>query len=185
MTHRSLSKKLAVRSDRGYVVTPPETFSTSFLEHTPAGLAPIADSAVIEAALSILAKRVARGSILSSPRTVKDFLVTRLADLQHEVFGAILLTTRHHVIDCVELFRGTTDGASVYPKEVCKLALARGAAAVVLFHNHPSSVRDASRADELITKRLAEALGLLEIRVIDHVIVAGRETFSFAESGLL
>jgi DNA repair protein RadC len=98
MTHRSLSKKLAVRSDRGYVVAPPETFSTRFFEQTETGIAPVADSAVIEASLAILAKRVARGSVLSSPSTVKNFLVTRLADLEHEIFGVLLLTTRHHLV---------------------------------------------------------------------------------------
>src|ERR1700722_11081280 len=137
MTRRSLSKKLAVRSDRGYVVAPPETFSTRFFEQTKTGIAPVADSLVIEASLAILAKRVARGSVLSSPSTVKNFLVTRLADLEHEIFGVMLLTTRHHLIDFVELFRGTLDGANVAPREVVKLVLARNAAAVILVHQHP------------------------------------------------
>jgi DNA repair protein RadC len=135
MTQRSLAKKLAVRSDRGYVVAPPETFSTRFFEQTETGFAPVADSAVIEASLAILAKRVARGSVLSSPSTVKNFLVTRLADLEHEIFGMLLLTTRHHLIDFVELFRGTLDGANVAPREVVKLVLARNAAAVILAHS--------------------------------------------------
>jgi DNA repair protein RadC len=185
MTHRSLSKKLAVRSDRGYVVAPPETFSTRFFEQTATGIAPVADSAVIEASLAILAKRVARGSVLSSPSTVKNFLVTRLADLEHEIFGMLLLTTRHHLIDFVELFRGTLDGANVAPREVVKLVLARNAAAVILVHQHPSAVKDASQADELITATLREALSLIQVRVIDHIIVAGRDTLSFAERGLL
>lgn len=185
MTHRSLSKKLAVRSDRGYVVAPPETFSTRFFEQTETGIAPVADSAVIEASLAILAKRVARGSVLSSPSTVKNFLVTRLADLEHEIFGMLLLTTRHHLIDFVELFRGTLDGANVAPREVVKLVLARNAAAVILVHQHPSAVKDASQADELITARLRDALALIQVKVIDHIIVAGRDTLSFAEKGLL
>jgi DNA repair protein RadC len=185
MTHRSLSKKLAVRSDRGYVVAPPETFSTGFFEQTETGIAPVADSAVIEASLAILAKRVARGSVLSSPSAVKNFLVTRLADLEHEIFGVLLLTTRHHLIDFVELFRGTLDGANVAPREVLKLVLARNAGAVILVHQHPSAVKDASQADELITATLKEALALIQVRVIDHIIVAGRDTLSFAERGLL
>jgi len=185
MTHRSLSKKLAVRSDRGCVEAPPETFSTGFFEQTATGIAPVADSAVIEASLAILAKRVARGSVLSSPSTVKNFLVTRLADLEHEIFGVLLLTTRHQLIDFVELFRGTLDGANVAPREVVKLVLARNAAAVILVHQHPSAVKDASQADELITARLREALALIQVRVIDHIIVAGRDTLSFAEKGLL
>ncbi len=185
MTRRSLSKKLAVRSDRGYVVAPPETFSTRFFEQTETGIVPVTDSAVVEASLTILAKRVARGSVLSSPSTVKNYLVTRLADLEHEVFGVLLLTTRHHLIDFVELFRGTLDGANVAPREVVKLVLARNAAAVILVHQHPSAVKDASQADELITARLKDALALIQVRVIDHIIVAGRDTLSFAESGLL
>ena len=185
MTHRSLSKKLAVRSDRGYVVTPPETFSTKFLEQTADGTRPVPDSAVIEAALAILAKRVARGSALSSPSAVKEFLITRLADLEHEIFGVVLLTTRHHLIDFVELFRGTLDGASVSPREVLKLVLARNAAAVILCHQHPSGVKEASQADEIITRTLRDALALISVRVLDHIIVAGRDTYSFAESGRL
>jgi DNA repair protein RadC len=185
MTRRSLSKKLAVRSDRGYVVAPPETFSTGFFEQTKTGMAPVADSAVIEASLAILAKRVARGSVLSSPSAVKNFLVTRLADLEHEIFGVLLLTTRHHLIDFVELFRGTLDGANVAPREVLKLVLARNAGAVILVHQHPSAVKDASRADELITATLRDALALIQVKVVDHIIVAGRDALSFAESGLL
>ncbi len=185
MTHRSLSKKLAVRSDRGHVAAPPETFSTRFFEQTETGIVPVADSAVIEASLGILAKRVARGSVLSSPSAVKHFLVTRLADLEHEIFGVLLLTTRHHLIDFVELFRGTLDGANVAPREVVKLVLARNAAAVILVHQHPSAVKDASRADELITATLKEALALISVRVVDHIIVAGRDTLSMAEQGLL
>jgi DNA repair protein RadC len=168
-----------------FVVAPPETFSTGFFQQTKTGIAPVADSAVIEASLAILAKRVARGSVLSSPSAVKHFLVTRLADLEHEIFGVLLLTTRHHLIDFVELFRGTLDGANVAPREVVKLVLARNAAAVILVHQHPSAVKEASQADELITATLKEALALIQVRVVDHIIVAGRDTLSFAEKGLL
>src|SRR5450631_4175319 len=154
MTQRSLSKKLAVRSDRGYVVAPPETFSTGFFQQTDTGIAPVADSAVIEASLAILAKRVARGSVLSSPSAVKHFLVTRLADMEHEIFGVLLLTTRHELIDFVELFRGCLSGASVHIRQIAKLALARNAAAVLLVHLHPSGINTPSQADELITQRV-------------------------------
>jgi DNA repair protein RadC len=123
--------------------------------------------------------------VLSSPSDVKNFLVTRLADLEHEIFGVLLLTTRHHLIDFVELFRGTLDGASVAPREVLKLVLARNAAAVVLVHQHPSAIKDASRADEAITARLVSALALIQVKVVDHIIVAGRDTLSFSEQGLL
>ena len=93
----------------------------------------------------------------------------------------LLLTTRHHLIDFVELFRGTLDGANVAPREVVKLVLARNAGAVILVHQHPSAVKDASQADELITATLKEALALIQVRVIDHIIVAGRDTLSFAD----
>ena len=185
MTTRTLVKKLAVRSDRGCVVPSPETFSTGFFEQTKTGLMPVGDSAVIEASLAILAKRVARGSVLSSPSAVKDFLVTRLADLEHEIFGVMLLTTRHHLIDFVELFRGTLDSASVSPREVLKLVLSRNAGAVILVHQHPSAIKEASRADELITATLRDALALISVKVLDHIIVAGRDTLSFTERGLL
>ena len=185
MTHRSLSKKLAVRSDRGSTVVAPETFSSGFFAQTTDGMVPVGDSAVIEASLAILAKRVARGPVLSSPSAVKNFLITRLADIEHEIFGLVLLNTRHHLIDFVELFRGTLDGATVVPREVVKLVLARNAAAVILVHQHPSAVKDASHADETITATLRDALSLISVRVIDHIIVAGRDTLSMAEKGML
>jgi DNA repair protein RadC len=109
----------------------------------------------------------------------------RLGHLDYEIFGVILCDKRNRVIEYVELFRGTIDGASVYPREIVKLALEKGAAACVLLHNHPSGVKDQSHADELITKRIAAALALIEVRVLDHCIVAGAEILSFAEQGLL
>jgi DNA repair protein RadC len=178
-------RKLAVRSDRGHIRPPEETYSSGLFTKTANGFTPVADSLVIESALEILAKRIARGSLLDSPKATRDYLVTRVSDLQHEVFGLIFLTTRHRVIDVVEMFRGTIDGASVHPREVVKLALAKNAAACIMFHVHPSGVSEASHADEILTKRLQEALQLVEVRVLDHVIVAGRETFSFAEKSLL
>jgi DNA repair protein RadC len=178
-------RKLAVRSDRGHVVPPAETFTSGLHTKTADGFTPAADSAVVEAALEILSKRIAKGSLLSSPQAARDYLVARISDRQDEVFGVIWLSTRHHVIDVVEMFQGTIDGCSVHPRTVVKMALAKNAAACLLFHQHPAGVADASRADELITKRLQESLALIECRVIDHVIVAGRETFSFAEKGLL
>jgi DNA repair protein RadC len=96
-----------------------------------------------------------------------------------------LLDTRHRLIEYVELFRGTIDGASVHPREVVKLALARNAAAIILAHPHPSGIAEPSTADELITQRLKEALGLVDIRVLDHLIIAGGEAVSLCERGLL
>ena len=126
-----------------------------------------------------------RGVALDSPSVVRDFLTNKLGALEHEVFAVLLLDTRHRLIEYVELFRGTIDGASVHPREVVKLALARNAAAIILAHPHPSGIAEPSAADELITRRLQEALALVDIRVLDHLIIAGGEAVSLSERGLL
>jgi DNA repair protein RadC len=140
---------------------------------------------IIAAARRAMTRRVHRGTAMSSPRAVREFLAVKLGTLDHEIFAVLLLDTRHRLIDYVELFRGTINGASVHPREVVKLALARNAAALVLAHPHPSGSPEPSQADELITQRLKEALALVDIAVLDHVIVAGGETVSFAERGML
>jgi DNA repair protein RadC len=140
---------------------------------------------ILAAARQMLAHRVRRGTSLSSPRLVKDFLSIKLGALEHEMFCVLLLDKRHRLIEYVELFRGTIDGASVHPREVVKLALAKNAAALVLAHPHPSGVAEPSQADELITQRLKDALSLVDIRVLDHVIIAGGVATSFAELGLI
>ena len=140
---------------------------------------------IIAAARRAMTRRVHRGTAMSSPRAVREFLAVKLGTLEHEIFSVLLLDTRHRLIDYVELFRGTINGASVHPREVVKLALARNAAALVLAHPHPSGSPEPSQADELITRRLKEALALVDIAVLDHVIVAGGETVSFAERGML
>jgi len=140
---------------------------------------------IIAAARRAMTRRVHRGTAMSSPRAVREFLAVKLGTLEHEIFAVLLLDTRHRLIEYVELFRGTINGASVHPREVVKLALARNAAALVLAHPHPSGSPEPSQADELITQRLKEALALIDIAVLDHVIVGGGETVSFAERGLL
>lgn len=140
---------------------------------------------IIAAARRAMTHRVRRGIAMDSPRAVREFLTIKLGALEHELFAVLLLDTRHRLIDYVELFRGTIDGASVHPREVVKLALARNAAALVLAHPHPSGAAQPSQADELITQRLKEALALVDIRVLDHVIVAGGEAVSLAERGML
>jgi DNA repair protein RadC len=140
---------------------------------------------ILDAARSILARRVRRGRALSNPRHTRDFLRLELASRDHEIFAILFLDNRHRVIEFVPLFRGTIDGASVYPREVVKEALARNAAAVILAHNHPSGVAEPSQADELITRRLREALALIDVRVLDHLVVTGDQIVSFAERGLL
>jgi DNA repair protein RadC len=149
------------------------------------GLRPATATEIICAARRAMTRRVRRGVALDSPRAVREFLALKLGTLEHEVFAVLLLDNRHRLIDYVELFRGTIDGASVHPREVVKLALARNAAALVLAHPHPSGASEPSQADELITRRLREALALVDIRVLDHVIIAGGDAFSFAETGLL
>ena len=106
-------------------------------------------------------------------------------DRKAEVFGCLFLDNQHRVIDVGELFQGTIDGASVHPRVVVQQALALNAAAIVFFHNHPSGVAEPSHADEAITKRLKDALALVDIRVLDHFVVTAGECVSFAERGLL
>ena len=146
---------------------------------------PASAEEIIASAREQLSHRVRRGSALSSPQATRDFLALRLGAREFESFCCMFLDNRHRVIEFVELFRGTIDSASVYPREVVKEALQRNAAAVVFAHPHPSGVAEVSAADELITRRLREALQTVNIRVLDHLIVAGGEVVSFAELGLL
>ena len=148
-------------------------------------LRPATSDEVLRAARSSLARRLRRGVALESPRVAHDYLRVRLGALEHEVFGVLWLDNRHRLIECQELFRGTLDGATVHPREVVKEALARNAAACLFVHNHPSGIAEPSQADELITRRLKEALALVDIRVLDHLVVAGDEVVSFAERGLV
>ena len=142
-------------------------------------------SDIIRAAKQLLADRFSRQVEITSPSDSKDFLVTQLAESEHEVFACLFLDNRHRVISFDQLFAGTIDGASVHPREVVKKALAHNAAAVILAHNHPSGIPEPSRADESITTRLKDALSLVDVRVLDHIIVGGAETVSLAERGLM
>jgi DNA repair protein RadC len=139
----------------------------------------------VAAAKAHLRRRVRRGVALTSPSLVRDFLAVTLGDRDCEYFCVLCLDTRHRFPRFVELFRGTIDGASVHPREVVKLAIESQSAAVLLMHNHPSQVAEPSHADEIITKRLVSSLSLIDVRVLDHLIVAGDDVVSFAESGLL
>jgi DNA repair protein RadC len=141
--------------------------------------------AALELARRHYAEALRVGPVLDSPAATRDFLIARLRDSPHELFCCLHLDNRHRLIAFDELFRGTIDGASVHPREVVKQALARNAAALILAHNHPSGVAEPSQADELITRRLREALALVDIRVLDHLIVADTGCLSFAERGLL
>ena len=141
--------------------------------------------AVLEMARRVLAEEVARGDVLQSPAQVVDYLRLLLRHKAHEVFGVVLLDAQNRVISWEELFRGTLTQTAVYPREVVKSALANNAAGVIFAHNHPSGVAEPSRADEMLTRQLKEALALVDVRVLDHFIVAGSGVLSFAERGLL
>ena len=143
------------------------------------------DDAVIAKALDILRQRFAHGATILDTTTTWQYLTLELAGNEREVFSAIFLDTRHRVIAFEELFSGTLDGASVYPREVVKRALALNAAAVIFAHNHPSGVAEPSAADRALTHRLVAALALVEVRVLDHFVVGEGEPVSFAERGLI
>ena len=134
---------------------------------------------------SRLEERFLRTDVLTSPDIVKQYLMTRLSLLESEVFAAIFLDNRHRVIAFEELFHGTIDGCSVHPREVVKRALYHNAAAILFAHNHPSSIPDPSQADKALTKRLKDALALIDVRVLDHIVIGGAEAVSFSEEGLL
>jgi DNA repair protein RadC len=129
--------------------------------------------------------KLVRGRALSSPGDARDYLSVQLRGYAFEVFACLFLDNRHRVISFDELFRGTIDGATVHPREVVKLALDHRAAAVIMAHNHPSGIAEASAADKALTQRLKDALALIDVRVLDHFIIGDGEVFSFAERGLL
>lgn len=142
--------------------------------------------AIIEMSRRALSEGLRARDALSSPGAVRDWLRLRLAALPHEVFMVLMLDAQNRLIDAVELFRGTLTQTSVYPREVVKLALAHNAAGVILAHNHPSGSVEPSASDEALTRALASALALVDVRVLDHFIVAGKAPpLSFAERGLL
>jgi DNA repair protein RadC len=145
----------------------------------------MSDDTLIAEALAVLAKRMRVSDQLSSPSAVRNYLRLLLAEREHEVFVVVLLDAQHRALSCEELFRGTLTQTSVYPREVVKAALAANAGSAIFAHNHPSGVSEPSRADELLTRELKSALALVDVRVLDHFIVAGAESLSFAERGLL
>jgi DNA repair protein RadC len=144
------------------------------------------EDAIIAQALAILDKRIrVVGDAMDSPQAVRNYLRLRLSGLEHEVFCIMFLDNQHRVIGFEEMFRGTLNQASVYPREVVKAALIHNAAAVLLAHNHPSGMAEPSRADQSLTDALKGALALVDVRVLDHFVVAGVEVLSFAERGLI
>ncbi len=146
------------------------------------------EDAIIKQALQILEGRMKRDvlTVFNSPQITKDYLRLKLGQLEHEVFGVIMLDTRHRFIKDEVLFRGTIDGAGIFPREVVKTCLLSGpVSAVLIYHNHPSGLVSPSDADKRITERLKESLGIVDVQVLDHLIISYSGSFSFAEEGLI
>jgi DNA repair protein RadC len=141
--------------------------------------------AVMEMARRTLSEDMQAGDALTSPSAVRDYLRLALRSKEYEVFCCVFLDAQNRVIAVEELFRGTLTQTSVYPREIIKRALAHNAAALILAHNHPSGVAEPSQADLSLTRKLADALALVDVRVLDHFIVAGASSLSFMESGQL
>jgi DNA repair protein RadC len=139
--------------------------------------------AVLEMARRHLAERLRRDSVMESPLAVRDYLKAMLRHEPHEVFGCLFLDSKHRVLAFEALFRGSIDSTSVYPRQVVKRALAHNAAALILCHNHPSGNTSPSQADRMLTKRLQEALDLIDVRVLDHFIIGDGDPLSMAEYG--
>jgi DNA repair protein RadC len=142
-------------------------------------------AAAAELARRSLGEKLRAGAALTSPGAVRDYLRLALGGREHEVFVCLWLDAQHRVVSIDEPFRGTLTQTSVYPREIVKAALAANAAAVIFAHNHPSGVAQPSQADELLTRNLRDALALVDVKVLDHFIVAGTQAISFAERGLL
>jgi DNA repair protein RadC len=145
---------------------------------------PLTANQVLEKAAEILSSKFSRKGHLNSPQATRDFLVCKLAGNQREVFALLLLDSNHRLIEYRELFYGTIDSASVYPREIIKVVLEVNAASVILCHNHPSGDTEPSVSDKRLTKRIIEALALVDVRVLDHIVV-GETALSFAEMGLM
>ena len=157
-----------------------------FCQHLGLGPAKYAQlQAVLEMARRHFEEQLHRSNALTSPEITQQYLQSKLRDLDYEVFACLLLDNQHRVLKYTELFRGTIDSAAVYPREVVKLALAQGAAAIILVHNHPSGIAEPSSADRAITERLRNALNLVDIKVLDHLIVGDGYCESFARRGWL
>ncbi|QSQ42925.1 DNA repair protein RadC [Xanthomonas translucens pv. undulosa] len=141
------------------------------------------EEGILLAAATILEQRLQRQGRIHSPDQAGDYLMARCAHLSHEIFGVVFLDTKHHILATEHLFFGTVDGCEIHPRVVAQRALELNAVAVILFHNHPSGNPEPSEADRKVTKRLEQALGLLDIRVLDHLVIGGRQHTSLAARG--
>ena len=140
---------------------------------------------IVELATAIVAKRFFGREKITNPRESIQYLTLRLGHLEHEVFCCIFLDIRHRILRFETMFRGSIGGTSVYPREIVKSALACNAAAVIFAHNHPSGVAEPSNTDEALTNNLKVALELIDVKILDHIVIGGTESFSFADRGLL
>ena len=165
----------------GLLQAPPHTLTGHGLG--PAKRAEL--SAVLEIARRTLRGQLVQRSVMDSPQTVRHFLELQMAGLPHEVFSVLFLDAQHQLLAFEEMFRGTLAQTSVHPREVVKRALGLNASAVILAHNHPSGAPEPSRADEALTQVLKSALALIEVRVLDHLVVARGGVVSLAERGLM
>ena len=146
---------------------------------------PVSEADILLMAQQLASQRLRRGRSLTSPKAVFNHLQTLLGDYQHEVFALLLLDSKHRILTFQELFRGTLDATGVYPREVVKICLEFNAAAVILVHNHPSGDPEPSQADRTLTRKLQDALNLIDIRTLDHVVVGSEGCVSMAERGHL
>ena len=140
---------------------------------------------VLAAALGLVERQVQRGFLLTAPSAAREYLAVRLGALEHEVFAVVFLDAQNRVIEYQEMFRGTVTQTAVYPREVVKAALALNAVGAIFVHNHPSGHPEPSRADEFLTKTLKAALAMVDVRVLDHLVIAGSGIASLAERGML
>lgn len=155
-------------------------------EEAPVYNIPTNEDDIITQAIKICESRLkVFGQYFNDVSTTKKYCILKMSNLDIEYFDVIFLNTQHQLIECVTMFTGTIDGASVYPREVVKKALELNAAAVIFAHNHPSGITEPSTADRTITNKLKSSLDLFDIRVLDHIIVAGINTYSFAEHGVI
>ena len=143
------------------------------------------EQAIIAQSAAIIKSKIKTENMFNSPQMVADFCQHSLVTSEREVFAVLLLDSQNRLIECVELFYGTINAASVYPREVVTLVLNHNAASVIFTHNHPSGIADPSHADKLITTKLSNALNLIDVTVLDHLVVGTDSTVSFAERGLI
>ena len=143
----------------------------------------VSEQDIVEFAKYIIAKQFKRGVTITSPQASVDFLQAQIGHYEHEVFAALFLDSKHRIIGFEELFNGTIDQASVYPREVAKRALYHNAAAIIFAHNHPSGISEPSQSDISLTQRLVATMNLIGVRALDHIVVANDQSQSLAELG--